>query len=187
MPDGLRAPHGRLLTLLKEHAFEQREVVLSSGLRSNFYVDCKRVSLRAEGHLLIGQLFAAAFRTLAPQIQAIGGLTLGADPLASATSMASFLGGAPLDAFLVRKEPKKHGTEQWLEGADHFPKGTIVGIVEDVVTTGASTLVAIERARSAGLTVAQVVALVDREEGGREAVEKEAPLHALYRKGDFLG
>ncbi len=176
----------RLLTLLRELAFQEREVTLSSGQKSNFYIDCKTVSLRAEGHVLIGQLFAAALQRLAPAAVAVGGLTLGADPLASATAIACFLGGTPRDAFIVRKEAKAHGTQKWLEGAAHLRAGAKVAIVEDVVTTGASTLKAVERVREAGFEVLQVLALVDRLEGGREAVEREVPLFSLFNKKDFL-
>lgn len=185
--ESLISQHRRLLELLKQNAFAMRDVVLSSGRRSNFYIDCKRVSLSAEGHFLIGQLFYALITRHAPQVQAVGGLTMGADPLASATSLVSFLAGRPLSAFLVRKEPKGHGTDQWLEGAGNLRPGMAVAIVEDVVTTGASTLRAIERAQAAGLTIAHVLALVDREEeGGREAIQQKAPTTALYSKRDFL-
>ncbi len=171
--------------MLTEHAYEQREVTLSSGKKSNFYIDCKRVSLRAEGHDLIGQMFASAANELCPSAVAVGGMTLGADPLASATALASLKFDRTLDAFIVRKEPKGHGTDQWVEGADHLNPGAKVIIVEDVVTTGRSTLLAIERTRQAGLQVEQVLALVDRQEGGFQAVTKEAPLVSLFTKSDF--
>jgi orotate phosphoribosyltransferase len=185
-PHPIGAQRGRLLDLLREHAFQRRTVTLSSGKTSDFYIDCKQVTLTAEGHFLVGQLMRAAIDRLAPAAEAVGGLTLGADPLVSATSLMSFLAGKPMVGFLVRKEPKGHGTGQWLEGAGRLRPGMPVVILEDVVTTGASTLRAIERARSADLEVIQVVALVDREEGGREAVEAAAPLHALYAKRDFM-
>ena len=176
----------RLLELLRRHAFAEREVTLSSGQKSNFYVDCKQVSLDAEGGFLVGQLFRRAIDVIAPDAAAVGGLTLGADPLATATSVASFLAGRPLPAFIVRKEPKGHGTGQWLESAARLDPARPVVIVEDVVTTGASTIKAIERARASGLTIAAVIALVDRLEGGREAVVAHAPLTALYTRKDFL-
>jgi orotate phosphoribosyltransferase len=178
--------HQRLLDLLRTLSFQEREVTLSSGLKSNFYIDCKQVSLDAEGHFLIGQLFRTVIEGVAPQATGVGGLTLGADPLASAVATMSFLAGRPLHAFIVRKEPKGHGTGQWVEHGSRLPTGSTVAVVEDVVTTGASTLRAIERARGHGFTVAHVVALVDRMEGGREAVEAEAPLTALFDKKDFL-
>jgi orotate phosphoribosyltransferase len=175
----------RLLELLRERAFAEREVVLSSGLKSNFYIDCKQVSLDAEGAYLIGELFHAVIDEIAPQAVAVGGLTLGADPLATATSVASFQAGAPRNAFIVRKEPKGHGTNQWIEST-RLPAGAVVVILEDVVTTGAATLKAIERARLTGLSVCHALALVDRLEGGREAVTKETPLTTLFTRRDFL-
>lgn len=175
----------RLLELLRTHAFQEREVTLSSGLKSNFYIDCKQVSLDAEGACLIGELFHEAINELAPEAVAVGGLTLGADPLATATSLVSFQKGRPRQAFIVRKEPKGHGTGQWVESTK-LPAGAPVVILEDVVTTGASTLRAIERARSAGLTVLRALGLVDRLEGGREAVEAHAPLTTLFTRRDFL-
>jgi len=178
--------HRRLLELLRTLSFQEREVTLSSGLKSNFYIDCKQVALDAEGHFLIGQLFRAVIDTVAPQARGVGGLTLGADPLASATSVMSFLAGRPLHAFIVRKEPKGHGTGQWLEHGSRLPAGAPVVIVEDVVTTGASTLRAIERAQGAGFEIAHVVALVDRLEGGGDAIAARAPLTSLFTRRDFM-
>lgn len=181
----LAAQRARLLELLRSRAFAEREVTLSSGLKSNFYIDCKQVSLHPEGAALIGELFHAAIDALAPDAVAVGGLTLGADPLATATSVVSFQRGRPRAAFIVRKEPKGHGTNQWVESAG-LPAGSKVVILEDVVTTGASTLRAIERARGAGLDVVHALGLVDRLEGGREAVEAQAPLSTLFTRRDFL-
>ncbi|MBA3541191.1 MAG: orotate phosphoribosyltransferase [Deltaproteobacteria bacterium] len=175
----------RLLTLLRTRAFAEREVTLSSGLKSNFYIDCKQVTLDAEGALLCGELFDAAVELIAPQAIAVGGLTMGADPLATATSIASFRAGHARAAFLVRKEPKGHGTNQWVESAG-LAAGSRVVVLEDVITTGASTLRAIERARLAGLDVVHALGLVDRLEGGREAIEKETPLTTLFTRQDFL-
>jgi orotate phosphoribosyltransferase len=181
----LLSKRARLLELLRTRAFAEREVTLSSGLKSNFYIDCKQVSLDAEGAYLIGELFHATIEAVAPRAIAVGGLTLGADPLATATSVAGFLRGKPRAAFIVRKEPKGHGTGQWIESPG-VAAGAPVVILEDVVTTGASTLRAIERAKQAGFEVLQAVALVDRLEGGREAVEAHAPLTALFTRRDFL-
>jgi orotate phosphoribosyltransferase len=183
-PD-LAAKRERLLELLRTLSFQEREVVLSSGRTSNFYIDCKQVSLDAEGALLIGELFHAVINEVAPQAVAVGGLTLGADPLATATSLVSFQRGRPRNAFLVRKEPKGHGTNQWLESTVLAPGASVV-VLEDVVTTGAATLKAIERARLAGLQVVHAIGLVDRLEGGREAVTKEVPLTTLFTRLDFL-
>lgn len=176
----------RLHELLRERAFQEREIVLSSGLRSNFYIDCKQVSLQAEGAYLIGHLFCAVIEALAPSAVAVGGLTLGADPLATATSLVSFQRGHARDAFIVRKEPKGHGTGQWIEQPATLRPGAPVVVVEDVVTTGASTLRAIERVTAAGMKVVLALALVDRAEGGRQAIEEQVPLFALFSRGDFL-
>jgi orotate phosphoribosyltransferase len=187
LPDrsALSVKRERLLELLRSRAFQEREVVLSSGRTSNFYIDCKQVSLDAEGATLIGELFHAVIEEVAPRALAVGGLTLGADPLATATSVVSFLAGRPRAAFLVRKEPKGHGTGQWLEST-RLPPGAEVVVVEDVVTTGAATLKAIERTQLAGLRVVHALALVDRLEGGREAVTREVPLTTLFTRRDFL-
>jgi len=183
--DGFATKRARLLELLRRKAFQEREVVLSSGLKSNFYIDCKQVSLDPEGAYLIGELFHQVIEEVAPGAVAAGGLTLGADPLATATSIASFQAGRPRAAFIVRKEPKGHGTNQWVESTP-LPAGAEVVILEDVITTGASTLRAIERARLAGLTVVHALGLVDRLEGGRDAVVAETPLTTLFTRRDFL-
>jgi len=176
----------RLLELLRDMAFEERDVILASGQRSNFYIDCRKVSLDAEGHFLIGQLFRAVIDDVAPEARAIGGLTMGADPLVSATSLISFLAGRPLDAFLVRKEAKGHGTGKYIEAGGRITSGTPVVIVEDTVTTGGSALKALEHARAAGLRPVHALAVVDRLEGGREAIEAHVPLTALFTRKDFL-
>jgi len=176
-------PRIRLLELLKTHAYVEREVILASGKPSTFYIDCKQAILSAEGHFLVGTVLCDLLAHIAPEVRAIGGLTMGADPIASAVATVSFQLGRPLDAFYIRKEPKEHGTQRWVEG--RVAAGTVVAIVEDVCTTGASTLKAIERARLHGLEVARVIALVDRDEGGRAEVEKHAPFTALYTARDF--
>jgi orotate phosphoribosyltransferase len=187
MSEVLAADRTRLLALLTQKSFERRSVVLSSGKTSDFYIDCKRTALTAEGHYLIGRLFFSLLRTLCPQVRGVGGLTMGADPLASAVSFTSHLAGAPVDAFLVRKEPKGHGTGKWIEGLEALGPQAQVAIVEDVVTTGASTLKAIERSQAEGLRVVQVLALVDRLEGGREAVEASGQrLVSLFTRKDFI-
>ena len=175
----------RLLALLKQLSYEQREVTLASGMKSNFYIDCKQTVLTAEGHFLVGSLFNRVLTEQAREVEAIGGVTMGADPLASAVSTISFLAGRPLAAFYVRKEAKGHGTGQWIEGTKSLRPGMPVAILEDVVTTGGSALKAITRAREFGLKVAVILGLVDREEGGRETLEREAPLITLFRRRDF--
>jgi orotate phosphoribosyltransferase len=176
----------RLLALLTEKSYQKKKVTLSSGKESDFYIDCKKVMLTALGHVLIGQALFELIRERAPQAVGVGGLTMGADPIASAVSLTSQLKGQPLDAFYVRKEPKGHGTGQWIEGLTAFARGAKVAVVEDVVTTGASTLKAIERIRSEGLEPVAAFALVDREEGGREAIEAGGvKVHALFSRRDF--
>jgi orotate phosphoribosyltransferase len=176
----------RLLTLLTRLSYEQREVTLSSGQKSNFYIDCRQTVLTAEGHFLVGTLFNRLLAERAPEVEAVGGVTMGADPLASAISTLSFLFGRPLPAFYVRKEAKGHGAGQWIEGTKSLRPGMKVAILEDVVTTGGSALKAVARAREHGLEVALILALVDRDEGGREALEREAPLVSLFRRQDFV-
>jgi len=185
-PEMFEKNRARLLELLKRLSFEEREVILSSGLKSNFYIDCKQTVLSAEGHFLVGWLFNQVIAQHAPEVEAVGGLTMGADPLASAVATVSYLGSRPLDAFYVRKEAKGHGTAQWLEGRKLLRPDMPVAILEDVVTTGGSALKAIARAREFGLKVSLIVGLVDREEGGREVLEKEAPLQTLFRRREFI-
>ncbi len=183
----LAEDRARLLELLRTLSFERRKVVLASGRESDFYVDCKRTALTAEGHVRVGRLLFAEVRKLQPLVRGVGGLTLGADPIASAVSLTSFLEGEPVDAFIVRKEPKGHGTGQWIEGRKTIPDGSRVVVIEDVVTTGGSALKAIERCRAERLEVVACLALVDRQEGGREAIEAQGvPLTSLFTRKDFI-
>ncbi|HEX4385161.1 MAG TPA: orotate phosphoribosyltransferase [Myxococcales bacterium] len=177
----------RLLQLFTELAYQKRKVILSSGRESDFYIDTKQASLTAEGHYLVGRLVLAEIRAHYPLARAVGGMTMGADPIASAVALTSFLNEPPgIPAFYVRKEPKGHGTGQWIEGRKSIPEGTQVAIVEDVVTTGASTIKAVDRVRAEGLVCLGVVALVDRQEGGREAVLAHGvPLRSLFVRSDF--
>ncbi len=184
----LEADRARLLALLRALSFERRKVILSSGKESDFYIDCKRTSLTAEGHFLVGRLLFDRIRRLRPLPRGAGGLTLGADPLASAVALTSFLEKEPIDAFIVRKEPKGHGTSQWIEGRKSMPDGSRVVVLEDVVTSGGSAVKAIERCRAERLEVVGCFALVDRAEGGRESIEAQGvPLESLFTRKDFLG
>ncbi|MCG2720838.1 MAG: orotate phosphoribosyltransferase [Thermodesulfovibrionales bacterium] len=160
----------RLIELVIEKAFKySKEPVfkLVSGRRSNYYFNCKAVTLHPEGMYLIGNTVFDIIQDL--DIQGIGGLTLGADPIANAVSYTSYLKGKPIEAFVVRKSPKSHGTMLWIEG--NVSSEDKVVIVDDVITTGKSTIEAITRVKEAGLEIRKVIALVDRQEGGREAVE----------------
>jgi len=185
-PTELAEDRARLLALLTNLAYEKRKVILSSGRESDFYLDTKQASLSAEGHYRIGRLVLAEIDKHFSAAQAVGGITMGADPIASATALTSWLQGRALPAFYVRKEPKGHGTNQWVEGKKGLPAAAKVVVVEDVVTTGASTLKAVERCRAEGLEVLGVVALVDRQEGGREAVEAQGlRIVPLFVRSEF--
>lgn len=180
-----------LLELLRTRAFEKRAVVLASGRPSNFYIDCKQVTLSAEGHVLLGKLlFEEIVRWEAARsirVAGVGGLTMGADPIASAVSLTSALEKHPIPAFLVRKEPKKHGTQQYLEGGGNIAPGSEVVVVEDVVTTGESAAKAVVRTREAGYQVNLVLGLVDRLEGGREHLTSlDLELRTLFTRRDFM-
>ena len=182
------ADRARLLALLLEHSYEEREVTLSSGQKSGFYIDCKQAVLTGEGHALVGRAFLRTLtRVEGPQPHAAcGGLTMGADPLASALSLTAFLGGRDLSAIYVRKESKGHGTKAFLEGGKSVPAGSRVVVVEDVVTTGGASRTAIERLRAGGYAVDTVLAIVDREAGGREALAGlGCTLHAMFTVKDF--
>ncbi|MEM7674948.1 MAG: orotate phosphoribosyltransferase [Myxococcota bacterium] len=180
-----------LLDMLRQRSFERRQVVLSSGKSSNFYIDCKQTTLNGRGHVYVGRCLLQALEAYEADTKqtmvGVGGLTLGADPIASAVSMTAALDGRDLGAFIVRKEAKGHGTAAYLEGVKHLPLGP-VAIVEDVMTTGASSLQAVERTRAAGYTVSIVLGLVDRQEGARENLEA-AGVHviSLFSKDDFMG
>jgi orotate phosphoribosyltransferase len=183
----LEVDRARLLELLRTLSFERRKVILASGRESDFYIDCKRTALTAEGHVLVGRLLFDRVRKVQPLVRGVGGLTLGADPIASAIALTSFLQGEPVDSFIVRKEPKGHGTGQWIEGRKTIPDGSRVVVIEDVVTTGGSALKAIERCRAEKLEPVACVALVDRLEGGREAIEAQGvPLDPLFTRKDFI-
>ncbi len=175
-----------LLDLIKTKAYERKSVILASGKPSNFYMDVKRVSLTAEGCVLIGQGLFELVQKNFPKAQAVGGLTLGADPLVTAVAYTSQLAGRPLDAFIVRKDAKGHGTGKIIEGGHLLPPQTNVVILEDVVTTAGSSLEAIKKVVSHGWNVLGVAAVVDREEGGKENLRREGyALYSLYRRADF--
>lgn len=177
-----------LKPILVEMSYEEREVTLASGRKSNFYFDGKQTTLHAKGGLLVGKAFWEEVKQFEGPIHGVGGLTMGADPIATATSIAALLDGADVHAFIIRKEPKGHGTGQWLEGRKNLLPGSRVVIVEDVTTTGGSSLQAVERAQEEGLVVLGVVTLVDREEGAREAIEGAGQqLRAVFTRTEVVG
>ncbi|MDJ0666393.1 MAG: orotate phosphoribosyltransferase [Desulfobacterales bacterium] len=163
-----------LIDLLCDKSFQyspEPVFKLVSGQMSSFYVNCKPTSLSPRGMFLIGHLVLEAL--VAADLKGIGGLTFGADPIAVATAFASELQARPLQAFSIRKEQKDHGIVKWIEG-DIAP-GDRVAIIDDVATTGGSTIKAIERARSEGVAVVQAVILVDRQEGGLDNIRRHVP------------
>ena len=156
-----------LLQLLAERAYRHGQFTLASGRTSNHYVNCKPVSLSGLGLALLS---ARMLELVEPQAVAVAGLTLGADPLVSGVAQAAALAGQHLDALIVRKEAKGHGTGAWLEGP--LPAaGSRITVLEDVVTTGGSSLKAVHQLREAGYNVERVVTIVDRQEGGQEAMQ----------------
>jgi len=160
----LKVLRDRLLDLLCEFAYREGDFVLSSGQKSSYYINCKPVTLHAEGALATGRVLLSM---LPLQVQAVGGLTLGADPIVTAVSVVSALEGRSIPALIVRKETKGHGTMAYIEGPV-LPPGTNVAVLEDVVTTGKSAMQAVERLRGAGYIVDRVLSLIDREQGGGE-------------------
>jgi orotate phosphoribosyltransferase len=156
---------------------------LASGRMSSFYIDCRKVTHNAEGKYLIGNIIYKLIRDL--QVDAIGGLTLGADPIASAVAFASYLNKHPINSFVIRKERKEHGLKKLIEGA--VEEGNRVVIVDDVITTGGSTIKAIEAAREEKLEVIKVITLVDREEGGKEEILKYvSDVEPVFTKTELL-
>jgi orotate phosphoribosyltransferase len=175
-----------LIRLLCEKSFKYSETPsfkLVSGATSHFYVNCKPTTLSARGIYLVGQLMFAAIKDAG--LAGVGGLTFGADPIAVATAFASELGGQPISAFSIRKTQKDHGIVKWIEG-DLAP-GQRVAVIDDVATTGGSTIKAIERARSEGLEVVKAVVLVDRQEGGLENIATHvADVSALVTRDELM-
>ncbi len=176
----------QLLELLATNSFRLGEFTLSSGGKTDYYIDCRTTTLNAQGAELTGRVFLDLIQQQGWQPQAVGGLTMGADPIVVATSVISAQAGAPIHGFLVRKAEKEHGMGRRVEGFQE--KGARVVIVDDVCTTGSSTIQAIEAAREFGFNIAGVVCLVERlEAGGRPAVEKAAapaPFISVFTSND---
>ncbi len=165
----IRDKKQRLADIIIEKSFKYRDdppFTLASGRTSNYYFNCKPTTLDPEGMNLIGEIVFSMLSDA--DVTAAGGLTLGADPIANALAVISYQKGKPIKSFIVRKDVKAHGTRSALEGNVH--PGERIVIIDDVITTGGSTITAIERAREAGLEIDRVIALIDREEGGRENI-----------------
>jgi orotate phosphoribosyltransferase len=179
----------RLKNLILERSFQwsdRAEFRLASGNWSHFYFNCKKTTMDPEGAYLVGQAIFQAVRNRG--IDGVGGLTLGADPMAAAAMHAAWHSGHRIKQFVVRKQLKDHGSIRWIEG--NMEPGDKVIILEDVVTTGGSTIKAMERAAEDGLDVRGVLVLVDREEeGGAELIRKHCPgpVEALFTRSELMG
>jgi orotate phosphoribosyltransferase len=174
-----------LRDIIRQKSLRIGDFTLSSGKKSSYYLDCRMTTLDPRGALLIGRLILERIRTHNVRADAIGGLTMGADPIATAVAVVSSLEGAPISAFIVRKEAKGHGTQRSIEGYDGKP-GSRVVVVDDVCTTGDSILKAAEKAEEAGYQVVAAFCVVDREEGGTELIAKRYPFYPLFTAKDLL-
>lgn len=175
----------RLLDLLAQRSARRGSFTLASGKQSDLYIDCRLTTMHPEGLSLIGPLGLHAIAERGWHPDAVGGLTLGADPVSYAIAYASQLAELPIRAFTVRKEAKTHGTGKLIEGP--YSSGDRVVVVEDVITTGGSALKAVEAVRAAGGRVVGVLAVVDREEGGREAIESAGlEVESLARAAEIV-
>lgn len=175
-----------LIDLLCRKSFKYSEepvFKLVSGRMSNYYINCKPVTLSPRGMFLAGHLVFDAIRDL--DAEGVGGLTFGADPIAVATAFASGLKGKPVNAFSIRKTMKDHGIIRWIEG--DLTQGSRVVIIDDVATTGGSTIKAVERARSEGMDVIKAIILVDRQEGGVESIREHVEdVTSIVTRDDLL-
>jgi len=177
----------RLKELLLEKSYREGKIKLTSGKESDFYIDGKQTTLDAEGAYLCGMLLYELICSSEVKIGAVGGMTLGADPLVTAVSIVSYLEGESMPAFIVRKEPKSHGTENYIEGKNNLPEGARVALLEDVVTTGGTLLQVIERVESQGFEVGLVATVVDRQEGGSEALAAQGyKLLSVFNREELL-
>lgn len=180
----------QLIDLILLKSYREGSFVLSSGQQSSFYIDLKATTLSPKGAFLIGKLAFERFEkeNLLHELKGVGGLTLGADPIATAISIESLsrMKGEGIPAFIVRKEPKTHGTSNYIEGLENLDSGASVLIVEDVTTTGKSSLLAIERASHAGLKVVGVLTVVDREQGAVNFFKERAiPFFSLIQLSEL--
>jgi len=177
----------RLKEILLEKSYRQGSFTLTSGKTSDFYIDGKQTTLSAEGAYLCGKLILEMILKQPEPIQAVGGMTLGADPLVTAVSLVSFLEKHPIPAFIVRKEAKGHGTGNYIEGLKNMPAGCRVALLEDVVTTGGTLLKVIERVESQGFKVGLVITVVERQEGGTKTLADAGyPLEAIFTREELL-
>jgi len=172
----------QLLYLLQTRALEVRKVTLSSGRISDYYIDCKRITLSPKGAYLTAKLM---LEMIGGDVSAVGGLALGADPIVASIAVLSHIQGRDLEGLIVRKEPKKHGTMSFIEGPS-LEEGAKVAVVDDVVTSGASLLRSIERLVAVGYRPVQALAILDRQEGGREAIKAAGyKLQSIFTREDL--
>lgn len=180
----------RLARILVEKSYKEGSFLLASGRQSDYYFDCRVTALDAEGSWLIGNLFFDVINELREgglEIKGIGGMTMGADPLVSATTVISYEKGQPLPGLLVRKESKGHGTNQFVEGLANLKQGDPVVVLEDVVTTGGSLLKACQRIELSGLKIVAVCCILDREEGGKQHLAEHGyKLQSLFTRRELL-
>src|ERR1044072_9503369 len=181
MPNELQ----ELAEIIKKRSLRVGEFVLSSGKKASYYLDCRMTTLDPRGAFLIARLMLSKLREINVQADAVGGLTLGADPIAASVAVVSGIDGQPLPGFIVRKESKGHGMQRFIEGWDGAP-GSQVVIVDDVCTSGDSIIKACELAESAGYRVAATLCVVDREEGGTETISKRYPFYPLFTAKQLL-
>lgn len=176
----------RLKNILRERSVRFGAFTLTSGETSDIYVDCKLTTCSAEAMPLVGRAFLRKIHSRGWLPEAIGGLTMGADPIAFATARESLDMGPPINAFVVRKEPKKHGMQRYIEGLEPT-QGRRVVILDDVCTKGGSTAQAIEQAKAAGMLVLGALCLVDREMGAAELLERRfgCPLDSIFKLTDL--
>jgi orotate phosphoribosyltransferase len=174
-----------LLAVIREHSLQRGDFVLTSGRKSSYYLDCRTTTLHPRGALLTARLILRTIQEHHIDAAAIGGLTLGADPIVAAVAVVSEVEGSPLPAFIVRKETKEHGARREIEGWAG-PQGSRVIVVDDVCTSGGSILEACRKVETAGYAVAATMCVVDREEDGTEAVRSRYPFYPLFTAADLL-
>jgi len=174
----------RLWRIIKDHAYHEGTITLSSGKTSHYYIDARAITLHPEGACLVGRIIFEMVRK--DSVRAIGGPTLGADPMAAAVAIASFEQGQPLNAFLIRKTPKAHGRMLQVEGPE-IPEGADVVLLDDVATTGGSLIDSIAILKKMGVSAKRAIVIVDREEGAAENLAvHNCHLSSIFRASDFF-
>ncbi len=183
------ADRDELADILRERSVRTGQFTLVSGRRSDFYVDVKQTALHPRGARLLGQALLEQVRETSPDATAVAGVALGGVPLCTAVAMASDDdGGRALPALVVRKQPKEYGTSAAIEGAGNVAADAQIVLLEDTVTSGGSSIRALQRLKEAGYQTVALIAVVDRQEGGADAIEASgAPFHALFTRADLVG